>query len=74
MMGPRRVGKTVLLFHTVQGLIEEGTDPRRIMYLGLDTPVYETADLDHLFRLCRRANGLVDADSTQRIGKYTSNR
>ena len=64
VMGPRRVGKTVLLFHTVQRLIEGGTDPKRIMYLSLDTPVYGAADLDHLFRLCRRANGLVDADST----------
>ena len=62
VMGPRRVGKTVLLFHTVQRLIEQGIDPKRILYLSLDTPVYGAAGLDHLFQLCRTANGLVDAD------------
>ena len=30
LMGPRRVGKTVMLYHTVQDLIDKGIEPSRI--------------------------------------------
>jgi predicted AAA+ superfamily ATPase len=59
LMGPRRVGKTVLLFHVIQGLIaEEGVAAQKIIYLSLDTPIYGAADLDRLFQLCLKANNL----------------
>lgn len=57
-MGPRRVGKTVIIFHLIQKLIDEGADPRKIIYLSLDTPVYGGRSLEELLDLCRRANGL----------------
>ncbi len=34
--GPRRAGKTVLLRHLMARLIEEGTDPRNLLYISLD--------------------------------------
>jgi len=41
LMGPRRVGKTVLIHHLIERLIKTGGVPaRNILYLSLDTPVY----------------------------------
>ena len=36
LMGPRRVGKTVLLFHSIQQLIEEEVNPQQIFFVGID--------------------------------------
>ena len=30
LMGPRRVGKTVMIFHTIKELIDSGVDPKKI--------------------------------------------
>lgn len=46
LMGPRRVGKTVMIFHLVQKLIDGGTDPSDILYLSLDTPLYNRIPLE----------------------------
>lgn len=32
LMGPRRVGKTVLIFHTIQELIQQGVNPQKIRF------------------------------------------
>ena len=62
VMGPRRVGKTVLLFHVIRHLIDElNVDRRKIIYLSLDTPIYGSADLDRLFRLSREATGMTNS-------------
>jgi predicted AAA+ superfamily ATPase len=58
LMGPRRVGKTVIIYHLIQELIRTGADPRKIIYLSLDTPVYSAESLESLFNICRKANGL----------------
>jgi predicted AAA+ superfamily ATPase len=55
MMGPRRVGKTVTLFQSIQQLLDEKTSPSKICYLSLDTPIYNNISLDDLFRLCRKS-------------------
>ncbi len=56
-MGPRRVGKTVILFHLVQELIDAGYNPKKICYLSIENPVYNGISLEKLFELCRKANG-----------------
>src|SRR3989338_2986314 len=33
LMGPRRVGKTVMLYHMVQELIENGVNPKKIPFI-----------------------------------------
>lgn len=48
LMGPRRVGKTVMCYQTIQSLINEEIDPRRILYLSLDTPIYSGISLEKL--------------------------
>ena len=51
LMGPRRVGKTVMIQQTVQHLIDRGTEPKSVLYVSLDTPIYMGLPLERLFRL-----------------------
>lgn len=51
LMGPRRVGKTVLLYHTIKRLILEGSDPRTILYVSLETPLYTGLSLEKILGL-----------------------
>ncbi len=57
LMGPRRVGKTVMIHQSIQELIDSGTDPRRILYASLDTPVYKDLSLERLLGLFRNIHG-----------------
>ena len=36
VIGPRRVGKTILIHQTIQELLDSKTDPKRIFYLSVD--------------------------------------
>lgn len=40
LMGPRRVGKSVMLHHSIQELIDSGISPNRICYVSINSPVY----------------------------------
>jgi uncharacterized protein len=55
LMGPRRVGKTVLIHHAIQALLERQVDPRRICYLAVDHPIYTGCRLDQLVELYSQA-------------------
>ncbi len=55
LMGPRRVGKTVMLYHTVQKLIENGINAQKIIYISVETPIYNRTSLEELFDLARIA-------------------
>ncbi|MFM7344039.1 MAG: ATP-binding protein [Tagaea sp.] len=57
LMGPRRVGKTVMIRQTIQQLIEDGVDPKTILYCSLETPVYIGLGLERMFRLFCEING-----------------
>lgn len=48
LMGPRRVGKTVMLFHLVQDLIDSGVSPKNICYLSIENPIYNGLSLEEL--------------------------
>ena len=61
LMGPRRVGKTVMLYHCIKRLIEAGIEPRRIIYLSIDTPVYSNQSLEMLFGMAREAAGVEES-------------
>src|SRR5262245_30047486 len=45
LMGPRRVGKTVLLHHVVQQLLNDGVLHNEICYLSVDHPIYNNCNL-----------------------------
>lgn len=57
LMGPRRVGKTVVIHQSIQALIDDGMDARRILYASLDTPVYKDLSLEKLLNLFRSIHG-----------------
>ncbi len=58
LMGPRRVGKTVLLHHVIGDLLERGVAPRKIFYVSVDHPLYNTLDLDRLLELYEKVSGI----------------
>ena len=47
-MGPRRVGKTVMIHHAIQTLIDEGVPPTSICYFSVDHPIYNGLSLESL--------------------------
>jgi uncharacterized protein len=59
-MGPRRVGKTVMLFHMVQDLIDKGVDPRKIIFITIENPIYNNIPLEQLFTFAKEAAGKPD--------------
>ena len=57
LMGPRRVGKTVLLHHSIEQLISDKVNPQKICFLSIDNPVYLNISLDEMFSIARQATG-----------------
>lgn len=55
LMGPRRVGKTVMIYHSIDRLISSGIDPKKIIYISVDTPIYNNISLEDFFLLARKA-------------------
>lgn len=53
LMGPRRVGKTVMIFHAISRLIASGVNPHKIIYVSIDTPIYNNHSLEELFYLAK---------------------
>jgi hypothetical protein len=55
LLGPRRVGKTVLVYHCVQNLLDSKTAPGRdVFYLSLETPLFTGLTLESLVGRFRR--------------------
>ena len=57
LMGPRRVGKTVMLHHSVQELIDKGVNPQKIIFITVENPVYNNISLEELFQYAVEALG-----------------
>lgn len=57
LMGPRRVGKTVMLFHTIARLLADGIPQQNIIYISVETPIYNKIYLEQLFNLAKHALG-----------------
>lgn len=51
--GARQIGKTTLLLHTIQSLLDDGVDPGQILYATFDHPLLKLAGLDGLLDLWR---------------------
>jgi predicted AAA+ superfamily ATPase len=62
LLGPRRVGKTVLVHHAIQRLLAEGVPPPWISYISVDHPLYNGLSLEQLLDLCREAAGMTGGD------------
>jgi predicted AAA+ superfamily ATPase len=51
LMGPRRIGKTVMVFHSVRALLDAGVDSNAILYVSLETPIYTGLSLEGILGL-----------------------
>ncbi|WP_435254136.1 ATP-binding protein [Tenacibaculum sp. A30] len=60
LMGPRRVGKTVMLFHLVEDLIQNGVNPKKIIFITIENPIYNNIPLEQLFLYAKEATGIKD--------------
>jgi hypothetical protein len=58
LMGPRRVGKTVMIHHAVQALLREGVPPKSVCYLSVDHPLYNGLSLERLLEFYGQASGV----------------
>ncbi|MBT4265234.1 MAG: ATP-binding protein [Deltaproteobacteria bacterium] len=56
-MGPRRVGKTVMVYQAVERLIARGINPQHIVYASLETPLYTGLSLEKVLRLFQEIHG-----------------
>lgn len=54
LMGPRRVGKTVMVFHAIGELIRGGVKAEKILYLSLETPLYTGMSLEQIVQLFQK--------------------
>jgi len=57
-MGPRRVGKTVIIHQAIQSLLDEKTAPKSLCYLSVDHPIYNGLGIDKLLDFYGQATAL----------------
>ena len=60
LMGPRRVGKTVMLYHLVADLLKKGIKPHKIAFITIENPIYNNIGLEEIFRYAMEATGSED--------------
>ncbi|MEM8583550.1 MAG: ATP-binding protein [Bacteroidota bacterium] len=58
LMGPRRVGKTVMVYHQISALIRNGIAPKRILYVSMDTPIFFGCSLEELMQIYFKLNAI----------------
>ena len=61
LMGPRRVGKTVMLHHLVHDFLKNGVDPQKIAFITIENPIYNNNSLEDLFKYAKQASGNTDS-------------
>ena len=57
LLGPRRVGKTVLIHHAISEMLQAGERPGGIAYVSVDLPLYLGMSLERLLGLASHASG-----------------
>jgi predicted AAA+ superfamily ATPase len=58
LMGPRRVGKTVMIYHTIRSLLASGVRPASICYFSVDHPIFNGLSLEKLLENYGMASGV----------------
>lgn len=64
LMGPRRVGKTVMVHQAIAELIKKKIDPKRILYVPLDNPLYSGLSLEKIFLMFVELNSIAKNQSS----------
>ena len=49
LSGARRVGKTTILYQMIEKLINDGVNPRNILYVTFDNPILKMVSVDDVF-------------------------
>lgn len=62
LLGPRRVGKTVIIKQLIYEVIEGGFDPNAILYASIDAPIYSGISLENFLEFLPK-----DAKNGRRI-------
>jgi uncharacterized protein len=67
LLGPRRVGKTVMLRQLIGEAIASGITPQSVLYASVDTPIYSRVPLEKFleFLPIKNGSGLVIFDEIQ---------
>lgn len=64
LMGPRRIGKTVMIHHLIDRLLEAGVQSKNICYLSVDHPIYNGLSLEEFIRFYEKATSIdIERDS-----------
>ncbi len=58
LMGPRRVGKTVMIYHAIQALMDNGIPATAVCYFSADHPIYNGLSLEKLLEYYGQASGV----------------
>jgi len=61
LLGPRRVGKTILIQHIISDLLKRGVEPTRIAYVEMDHPLLHGQSLEALIHLIEASTPSGDA-------------
>lgn len=56
VLGPRRVGKTWMMFQCIDALLKSGVSGSQILFASLETPLYTGLSLEALLKLFLRLN------------------
>lgn len=51
LTGARRVGKTIILYQQIQDLLNNGVEPKNILYISLDNPILKLSKLNKILEL-----------------------
>lgn len=70
LLGPRRVGKTVMLKQLIQQAIDNGIERKNILYVSIDTPVYSGISLEDFINLCPGDAKIIIFDEIQYLKNW----
>ncbi len=62
LMGPRRVGKTVMLHQLIHDAIQSGLSPQNILFASVDTPLYSGIPLETILSFFESQTGHNPSD------------
>ena len=58
LMGPRRVGKTWMIYHAIAQFIQQKKSPSTLCYINLQNPLYNGLSLEQLLKYASEASGI----------------
>jgi len=62
LMGPRRVGKTVMLKQLIRQMIEEGFPRKSLLFVSMDTPLYSGMSPERILELFEKHANLASSE------------